>query len=147
MYTVERSALVMHSARKMFILVNDVDRYYEFLPWCGGSEAISRTDEEVVASIKIAFKGVEKSFTTRNQLIGMRKTLLTLVDGPFSELSGTWEFIQLEENASKIKLNLQFDFSSRLLGAVVGPVFKIIANSMVDSFVRRADEIYSLDKT
>lgn len=147
MYTVKRSALVTHSARKMFTLVNDVPRYQEFLPWCGGSEEINRTDEEVIASIKIAYKGIEKSFTTRNKPEGNRKIILTLVDGPFSELHGIWEFIQLEENASKVKLDLQFDFSNRLLGAVVGPVFRRIADSMVDSFVQRADEMYASEQT
>ena len=146
MYTVTRSALVRHSARKMFILVDDIDQYPEFLPWCGGSEVISRTGEEVIASIKIAYKGVEKSFTTRNQLVGTQKIILTLVDGPFSKLNGIWEFIQLEENASKVELNLQFDFSNRLLRVLVDPVFRIIADSMVDSFVKRAEEIYTSDK-
>ncbi len=145
MYTVTKSALVRHSARKMFILVDDVDQYQEFLPWCGGSEVISRTGEEVIASIEIAYKGVEKSFTTRNQLVGTQKIILTLVDGPFSKLNGIWEFIQLEENASKVELNLQFDFSNRLLGVLVDPVFRIIADSMVDSFVKRAEEIYASD--
>ncbi len=145
MYTVKRSALVTHSARKMFTLVNDVGRYHEFLPWCGGSEEISRASEEVIASITIAYKGIEKSFTTRNKLEGTQKIILTLVDGPFSELRGSWEFIHLEENASKVVLDLQFDFSNRLLGAVVGPVFMRIADSMVDSFVQRADEIYASD--
>ena len=146
MYTVTKSALVRHSAWKMFILVDDIDQYQEFLPWCGGSEEISRAEEEVIASIKIAYKGIEKSFTTRNQLVGTQKITLTLIDGPFSELQGIWEFIQLEENASKVKLNLQFDFSNRLLGAVVGPVFRRIADSMVDSFVKRAEEIYAPDR-
>ena len=145
MYTVTKSALVRHSARKMFILVDDIDQYPEFLPWCGGSEVISRTGEEVIASIKIAYKGVEKSFTTRNQLVGTQKIILTLVDGPFSKLNGIWEFIQLEENASKVELNLQFDFSNRLLRVLVDPVFRIIADSMVDSFVKRAEEIYASD--
>lgn len=145
MYTVTKSALVRHSARKMFILVDDIDQYPEFLPWCGGSEVISRTGEEVIASIKIAYKGVEKSFTTRNQLVGTQKIILTLVDGPFSKLNGIWEFIQLEENASKVELNLQFDFSNRLLRVLVEPVFRIIADSMVDSFVKRAEEIYASD--
>ena len=146
MYTVKRSALVTHSARKMFTLVNDVGRYQEFLPWCGGSEEISRTDEEAVASIKIAYKGIEKSFTTCNKLEGTRKIVLTLVDGPFSELHGVWEFIPLKENASKVELDLQFDFSNRFLGIVVGPVFRRIADSMVDSFVQRADQIYGSDR-
>jgi len=142
MYKVERSAIVMHSALNMFTLVNDVERYTEFLPWCGGSSELSRTEDEVVASIIISFKGIKKQFTTRNQLIGHEKTVLTLVEGPFSELSGYWEFIPLEPNASKVVLNLEFDFSNKVVGKVVGPVFKIIADSMIESFRKRADEIY-----
>ena len=142
MYNVERSALVMHSSEKMFTLINDVNSYHEFLPWCGGSQEISRSEDQVIASVMISFKGVKKSFTTKNQLIGTEKTILTLIDGPFSELSGYWKFTSLDDRSSKVILNLQFDFSNKLLGAVVGPVFKSIADSMVDSFCKRADEIY-----
>ena len=142
MYKVERSALVMHSAWNMFTLVNDVEHYSDFLPWCGGSSELSRTENEVIASVTISFKGINKKFTTRNQLIGHEKTVLTLIDGPFSELSGYWEFIPLETNASKVVLNLEFDFSNSVVGKIVGPVFKAIADSMIDSFCKRANEIY-----
>ena len=142
MFIVERSALVTHSAQNMFTLVNDVQQYATFLPWCGGSEELSRTEDEVIASITIAFKGINKMFTTRNQLIGNEKTILSLIDGPFSTLSGVWEFTPLTANASKIALCLEFDFSSKIVGQVIAPVFKIIAASMVESFCRRADEIY-----
>jgi len=144
MYKVERSALVMHSARDMFTLVNDVEQYSEFLPWCGGASEISRSENEVIASVTIAFKSIHKTFTTRNQLIGHEKTVLTLIDGPFSELSGCWDFIPLEADSSKIVLYLEFDFSSKVVGKVIGPVFEIIANSMIKSFCKRADEIYPL---
>ncbi len=145
MYTVERSALVMHSSKQMFELVNDVENYSAFLPWCGGSEELSRSEEEVIASVTIAFKGINKTFTTKNKLIGMEKTELTLVDGPFSELSGYWQFIPLESNSSKVILNLDFDFANKIVGKVIGPVFKLIADSMIDSFSKRADEIYPVD--
>ncbi len=142
MYTVTRSALVSHSARDMFNLVNDVNSYSDFLPWCGGSEELSRSDTEVIATVIISYHGIRKSFTTRNQLIGHEKIALSLIDGPFSELSGSWEFMELEQGACKIALNLQFDFSSKIVGKVVGPIFSSIANSMVDSFCKRADELY-----
>lgn len=142
MFTVQRSALVMHSAGNMFTLVNDVEQYSEFLPWCGGSEELSRNDAEVIASITIAFKGINKTFITKNQLIGNEKTLLTLIDGPFSALSGVWEFTPLAANASKISLHLEFDFPNKVIGKVIGPVFKTIADSMIESFCRRADAIY-----
>ena len=142
MYSVQRSALVMHSAEKMFRLVNDVDRYHEFLPWCGDSKVVEQNHGEVIASVTIDFKGVKKSFTTKNELIEFSRTNLSLVDGPFSQLSGYWEFTELEANSSKVVLNLNFDFSNRIVGKIVGPVFSTIADSMVDSFSKRANEIY-----
>jgi len=143
MYTVERSALVMHSVEDMYSIVNDIDSYSNFLPWCGGSKVLEQTDREMVAQIRIAFRGIKKTFTTRNQLVPFEKTIMMLMDGPFSELSGTWEFKALQPGACKVSLNLQFDFSNVLVGKVVGPIFKFIADSMVESFVRRADEIYN----
>jgi len=142
MYTVKRSALVMHSAENMAGLVNDVDRYTEFLPWCGGSKVLEQSETEMVASITITFKGIKKTFTTRNQMIGYEKTIMVLVDGPFNELYGYWLYKELGPEASKISLNLEFDFSNILITRTVGPVFKAIADSMVESFCKRADQIY-----
>ena len=142
MYTVNRSALVMHSAEQMYQLVNDVGAYGDFLPWCSGSEVISESEQEMVATVTIAFKGLSKSFTTRNQLIRNQETRMQLVDGPFSELSGVWTYTELSDSASKIELNLEFGFSNKILAAAIGPVFHSIADSMVDSFSRRADELY-----
>ncbi|NKB77847.1 MAG: ubiquinone-binding protein [Gammaproteobacteria bacterium] len=146
MYTVQRSALVLHSAENMAMLVNDVDRYDEFLPWCGGSRVLSRGENEMTAIVTIAFKGIRKSFTTKNQMIGNEQTLMALVDGPFESLWGCWTYKPLEENASKIALDLKFDFSSPIVGRVIGPVFKSIADSMVASFCDRADQIYHKEK-
>ena len=144
MYTVSRSALVTHSAEKMFNLVNDVDGYSEFLPWCGDSREVERTNNEVVASVTIDFKGIRKTFTTRNTLQPYKRTDLALVDGPFSELSGFWEFQELGSDSCKVVLNLDFDFSNKLVGAVVGPIFSSIADSMVGSFCSRADDVYGV---
>ena len=143
MYNINRSALVTYSARKMFDLVNDVDHYDEFLPWCGGSKMLEESEDASLASVTIAFKGVHKTFTTRNKLTRPSEIKLELVDGPFSQLQGTWTFKALDDNACKLCLDLDFDFSNRLVGAVIGPVFKIIADSMIESFVKRADALYS----
>ena len=142
MYTIARSALVMHSAEEMYSLVNDIESYAQFLPWCGASEVLERGEREVVARVHIAFRGVSQSFTTRNRLTPFEQTQMTLLDGPFSELSGVWEFKSLQPGACRIALDLRFDFSSALTGAVVGPVFKHIADSMVDSFVKRARQVH-----
>ena len=142
MYTVARSALVMHSAGDMFALVNDVDAYEEFLPWCGGSEVLERNDDEVIARVDIAFRGIHKSFVTRNRLQPVTRTAMSLVEGPFSELTGTWDFTPIDEKACRISLDLRFGFSNRLVEKLVGPVFRAIADSMVESFVKRADDLY-----
>ncbi len=141
MYKVERSALVMHPAARMCDLVNDVDRYQEFLPWCGGSRVLSRDGDGYTASVDIAFKGLRKSFTTRNVTTGIERIDMALVDGPFSELSGAWTFTEISPEASRISLSLSFGFSNRLVAAAVGPVFRLIADSMVDSFCQRADAL------
>lgn len=143
MYNINRSALVPYSAEKMFELVNDVENYQNFLPWCGGSEKTEETENSSVASVTIAFKGVHKTFTTANQFARPSEIKLALVDGPFSKLEGIWTFKALDENACKLSLDLDFDFSNRLVGAVIGPVFKLIADSMIDSFVKRAEALYS----
>jgi len=132
----------MHSAENISKMVNDVDRYVEFLPWCVNSKVLSRTGDECIASVTLSLKGLKRSFTTRNQLVGYDKTILTLVDGPFSNLSGLWEYLVLGPNTSKISLNLEFDFCNLVMGSIVGPIFKIIADSMVESFCKRADQIY-----
>ena len=142
MYTVARSAWVLHSAEDMYALVNDVESYALFLPWCGGAKALERSEREMVAEVRIAYRGIGKSFTTRNHLEPFEKISMTLLDGPFSALSGCWAFKPLRRGACKISLDLRFDFSDAMTGGVVGPVFKHIADSMVESFVRRADQIY-----
>ncbi|MEA3290964.1 MAG: type II toxin-antitoxin system RatA family toxin [Pseudomonadota bacterium] len=142
MYTIERSALVPHSARQMFDLVNDVSGYPDFLPWCGGTCLIEESAERITASITIAFKGVHKEFTTSNRITQGEMIEIELVDGPFSHLVGHWRFKALDESACKISLALDFGFSNRVAGMVVGPVFKHIADSMVESFCRRASEVY-----
>lgn len=141
MYQVERSALVMHPAAHLSELVNDVDRYQEFLPWCGGARVLSRDDRGYTASVDIAFKGLKRSFTTRNTMVDDQRMEMVLVDGPFSDLSGTWTFKAISSEASRISLSLSFGFSNRVVEAAVGPVFRLIADSMVESFCRRADEL------
>ena len=142
MERVERSALVPYSAEQMYQLVADIPRYPEFLKWCGGTEILSSEGETLTASITIAFKGLHKSFTTCNRMRPHESISVQLVDGPFSYLEGSWLFIPLDDTASKIELDLSFDFSSRVLSKIVGPVFSQIANSQVEAFHRRAQQLY-----
>ena len=142
MHKVERSVLVPHSAAQMFDLVADVEKYPEFMPWCGGAEVQSRTDTGMQASITIAFAGMRQRFTTRNEHEYPSRIDLHLVDGPFSELVGNWKFIPLAEDACKVEFTLTYAFSSRALEAIVGPVFNRIASSFIDSFTKRAQAVY-----
>ncbi|MDT8383183.1 MAG: type II toxin-antitoxin system RatA family toxin [Gammaproteobacteria bacterium] len=142
MAVISKSALVQHSAAEMFALVDDVSAYADFLPWCGGSEELSRSDDEVNATVVIAHSGLNKAFTTKNRLQRGKMIEVSLVNGPFKHLHGFWRFESLADNACKVSLDLEYEFSNRLIGMVVGPVFNQIANTLVDSFCQRAEVIY-----
>ena len=139
---VNKSALVPFSASQMYKLVADVDAYQEFLPWCGHSELLSHEGDVVVGTVTIAKGGVNKSFTTENHLQENEHIEVKLVDGPLKKLEGYWRFDALKEGACKVSLDLEYEFSSKLLGMVVGPVFNQVANTMVDSFVKQARVAY-----
>jgi len=139
---VNKSALVSFSSAQMYKLVADIDAYQDFLPWCGHSEVLSHEGDVVVGKVTIAKGGVNKSFTTENHQQENKKIEVKLVDGPFKKLEGSWYFDELKEGACKVSLELEYEFSSKLLGMVVGPVFNQVANTMVDSFVKQAREVY-----
>lgn len=141
--TVHRSVLLPYSAAQMFELVADVEKYPDFMPWCGGAEILEKDDEGMTASIMISFAGLKQKFTTRNTHHFPSKIHLHLVDGPFSSLNGTWEFIELAPDACKVQFALDYAFNSRSLEMLVGPVFNRIANSFIDSFTKRAEHIYA----
>lgn len=126
----------------MFNLVAGVEDYPKFLPWCSGVEVRERGEHNIVANLAIHFHGVRQSFTTANVNTPFESIKMRLVDGPFKALDGTWTFKALREDACKIELDLHYEFSSMLLEQVVGPVFGMIANSMVDSFCKRAETVY-----
>lgn len=145
MKSIHKTVLLWHSASEMFALVADVPRYPDFLPWCNEGALLEQQGEVVVARVGMSISGLKKSFTTRNTQVQGRSIKLELVDGPFSHLEGTWEFIPLggpEQKACKILFTLNYAFSSRTLESLVGPVFDKIAGSLVDAFVKRADQVY-----
>ena len=139
---VERSALVAHGAATMYALVEHVESYPQFLPWCRATEVRLRDDARTVATIHIDYRGVRQSFTTENAKQPDASIAMKLVEGPFRRLEGLWQFRPLTDNASKVELRLAYQLASPVLARLVGPVFEGIANSMVDAFVRRADAVY-----
>ncbi len=142
MARVEKSVLVAHPPERMFGLVDRVEDYPKFLPWCGGTELKARDDTLTVATIHIAYMGIRQSFTTQNTKVAPQEMRIKLLDGPFSELEGDWTFLPLGDDACKIEFRLQYAFSSHILEKLLAPVFGHITNTFVDAFVRRADEVY-----
>lgn len=145
MKTVHKSVLLWHSAPEMFALVADVERYPAFLPWCDRGRVLEQTTDGMVAEVGMALGGMRKSFTTRNRHVPDARIDLELVDGPFSQLEGTWTFAPVgdgTQKACRIEFTLRYEFASVTLSALVGPVFDKIASSLVDAFVKRADQVY-----
>lgn len=143
MHTLKRSALVPYSARQMFELVDGIEEYPRFLPWCHGSQIISRSDKEVVAALEIQWKGLKKTITTRNLMSEHERIEISLVNGPLHRLDGIWEFQVLDEQACKVLLDLEFEFTGHFIDKLFQPVFQHIANTLVDAFCKRATELYS----
>lgn len=147
MKTIHKSVLLWHSAHEMFALVTDVEHYPQFLPWCDHGEVLEQLDDSMVARVGIAISGLRHSFTTRNSHEQDHKVIMELVDGPFSHLDGCWVFTALGEpsqRACKVEFTLTYGFSSQTLAKLVGPVFDKIAGSLVDAFVKRADQVYGV---
>ncbi|KQP14728.1 type II toxin-antitoxin system RatA family toxin [Pseudorhodoferax sp. Leaf267] len=145
MKTVQKSVLIWYSPEQMFALVTQVDQYPKFLPWCDRAAVLEQDAQGMTAEIGIAFAGIHQSFTTRNTHVENRQVGMRLVKGPFSQLEGDWTFAPVgdgSQQACKVGLELRYGFSSIALAAVVGPVFDRIAGSMVDAFVKRAEQVY-----
>lgn len=141
MQTVTRSALMPYPAETMYRIVNDVNRYPEFLPWCDGSEVHRADEREMEASISIRLAGLEQRFTTHNRMRPGESIDMQLVDGPFDHLRGRWRFTPLADHGCRVELELQFQLKRGLASALIGPAFSKIANTMVDSFCARAREL------
>jgi ribosome-associated toxin RatA of RatAB toxin-antitoxin module len=143
MPSIARSALVNHSAAQMYSLVCDIESYSQFLPWCDGTTILEQSDTHQVASVTVdrRMKGI--SFTTRNTLSADTSIHMALVSGPFKSFGGIWTFKALGESACRVELSMDFEFQSRILGALLGPAFTKICDTMVAAFVKRASVVYS----
>ncbi|SER11791.1 Ribosome association toxin PasT (RatA) of the RatAB toxin-antitoxin module [Nitrosomonas sp. Nm51] len=142
MAEIEKTVLVEYSAEQMFNLVDRVEQYPEFLPWCGGTSVDPQNESVTHATIKINYHHVKHSFTTENKRTPPELIEMTLLDGPFEHLDGHWRFIPLSDEACKIEFRLYYTFSHKILEKLVGPVFHMIANSFVESFIERAEAVY-----
>ncbi len=143
MKTVKKSVLIWYSPAEMYRLVIDVDSYPQFLPWCDKARVVAHEENGMLAEIGMAFSGIHQTFSTRNKHVVDRQVIIDLVNGPFSQLEGEWNFLPLGENqrACKVELSLTYGFDNTL-GRLISPVFDKIAGSMVDAFVKRAKQVY-----
>lgn len=142
MNTLKRNAIVPYSARQMFELVNSIEEYPRFLPWCSESRIISRTETEITAELEITWKGIHKTFTTRNTLYPHEKIEISLVTGPLKHMEGIWQFNALDTQACQVLLDLEFEFAGGFFDRLFQPIFQHIANTLVDAFCKEAVELY-----
>lgn len=145
MKRIARSAIVEHSAEEIFALVEDIESYPRFLPWCLAADVLERTPERTKATLTAGMRGLRQSFTTLNENRVGESIDLRLVEGPFKHFAAGWTFRRLSENACKIDFTLEYEFSSRMLAKALEPLFNRIADTMVTAFARRADQVYGAD--
>lgn len=141
MPVIHHELIVPYSAAQMFALVNNIEEYSQFLPYCKSSRVLSQTEDEVKATLVLAGGGFQKSFTTSNRLQKDKMIEIRLLDGPFRRLEGFWHFEALAQG-SKVSLDLEFEFSGKLLALAFGPVFNQVANTLIEAFSKRAEAVY-----
>ena len=145
---VKKSVLLWYSPHEMYSLVTDIPAYPQFLPWCERADVLAEDEGSVTARLQLSFAGVGQAFTTRNEHVPDERVHMVLVDGPFSTLDGTWRFLPLNAPgkdgapACKIEFDLRYEFANAALEMVISPVFDRIANTLVDSFVKRAEQVH-----
>jgi ribosome-associated toxin RatA of RatAB toxin-antitoxin module len=139
MHNIHKSAIVLHPAQKMFQLVDSVENYPQFLPWCGSTQIIERDNGKTIASIEINYKGIRQTFTTENTKKQNQEMIIKLIDGPFKSLSGEWIFKNLDKDSCQIELKLEYKFSNVILEKLISPVFNMIANTFIDEFIKEAN--------
>ena len=139
MHNIHKSAIVLHPAQKMFQLVDSIENYPQFLPWCGSTQIIERDNDKTIASIEINYKGIRQTFTTENTKKQNQEMIIKLIDGPFKSLSGEWIFKNLDKDSCQIELKLEYEFSNVILEKLISPVFNMIANTFIDEFIKEAN--------
>jgi ribosome-associated toxin RatA of RatAB toxin-antitoxin module len=142
MKEISRSAIVEHSAEKMYALVDDIESYPRFLPWCREAR-VEELDGRKRATLTAGLRGLRQSFTTLNENQPSSSIQMRLVEGPFKEFVAAWRFRPLNHDACEIAFSLRYEFASRTLGKLLEPLFDEIADTMVDAFTRRADELHA----
>lgn len=139
---IDHSALVAYTPLEMFKLVNDVDAYQHFVPWCLDSRVLEHTEQQLMGQLSIGQAGIKKTFVTCNTLHPPHQIDINLIEGPFKNLTGHWRFQPLGNVGCKICLNLVFEFSSNMLEQAFALVFNKVSNALVTAFCQRAETVY-----
>ena len=142
MKTINKSVIVPYTPEQMYKLVNDIERYPDFVPWCVGSELLTQDRDELRARLDFAKGSVQKSFATINRLHKNKMIEMRLLDGPFKHLEGFWRFEVENENVTKVSFDISFEFSNKIMGMMFGSFFQQVVGSLVDAFYQRAQEVY-----
>jgi ribosome-associated toxin RatA of RatAB toxin-antitoxin module len=142
MKRIARSAIVEHSAEQMFALVDDIESYPRFLPWCRAASVDERTPEWVRATLSVGMRGLNQAFSTRNELHPPEAMDMRLVKGPFRHFAAAWRFRPLSAQACSIEFSLEYEMAGPL-ARMLEPVFDHIADTMVDAFTRRARDLHA----
>ncbi|QGM80487.1 type II toxin-antitoxin system RatA family toxin [Otariodibacter oris] len=144
MPTINQSSLVAYSAEQMYQLVNDYEKYPQFLSGCVGATTLSIGENELNAELVIQKLGISQRFSTHNIMIPNRKISMELLNGPFRYLTGAWTFEPFDEQSCKISFQLDFEFSNTLIAMAFGKIFNELTIKMVNAFKVRAKEVYGV---
>ena len=139
---VQRSALLPYSVAQMYQLVNDVDSYPEFIPWCVQCDVHDIADNEKQATLYFSSRGIKASVTTNNELIENKKINMELIEGPFKHLIGCWQFHEIDHSSCRVEFEMKFAFSNRVYEKTLGPIFNQVAHKLVSAFAQRAEDLY-----
>ena len=138
---IRRSALIGHSAASTFDLIEAAEHYPEFLPWCTSATILARDDTVVAARLAVDYRGLRFTLTTRNPKQRPRWMAIRLEQGPFRRFEGEWSLVELGQEACKIEFTLRYEFDSALVGKLADGVFARVADTMIDAFANRAEEV------
>lgn len=142
MKRIARSAIVEHGAAQMYALVENVEAYPQFLPWCREAQVRERSPQRTVATLAVGLKGLNYKLTTQNANQPPEAIDLQLLEGPFRHFAAHWRFSALSARATRIEFAMEYEFAGALVSRALGPLFASIADTMVDAFKRRADAVY-----
>ncbi|MBX9867182.1 MAG: type II toxin-antitoxin system RatA family toxin [Burkholderiales bacterium] len=142
MLNISKSVITPFTPAQMYALVSDIENYKNYLPWCPSSQVLKRDGNKITGRVDISYLKVKAHFTTENINCENQRIDLSLVDGPFKHLKGHWLFTPLGTTGCKIEFKLDYAFSNFIIQKVIGTVFEMVIKNIVDSFVKKAHEIY-----